>query len=247
MKTLAYIVCHYGKEYLEYSIKSVIDSVDEILILYSSKPTFGHGTDIPNPDSYEELRSIADKFSKVKWMDVTVNGEGNHRNLALGYAGNNFDIVLAVDADEVWNPDTVEPCINTAFDGKERRYTTNHQGWYHFYRSFNEACRDGFEPIRLTNMNARNNDQGRVTESVIYHFGYANCEKLQEYKMAIHGHKGEISNDWFTKKWLNYRKGETEYLHPASNDIWKETEPFNKDLLPDFMKDHHYYNLEKIV
>lgn len=247
MKTLAYCPVLYGKEYLEYAIKSVIDYVDEFLILYSQKPTYGHTTTIRNPDSYQELKDIANKFSKVTWKEVSINGEGNHRNMAMGYANNKFDIVLAVDADEVWKPDTVEPSIKEAYDGKEKRYATNHQGWYHFYRSFDEVCRDGFEPIRLTNMNVINNYQGRVTQSVIYHFGYANCEKLQEYKMAVHGHKGEISNDWFTKKWLNYRKGQTEYLHPASNDIWKETEPFNKQLLPDFMKQHPYFNMDKIV
>lgn len=246
MKTLAYIPLHYGKEYLEYSIKSVVDSVDEILILYSSKPTFGHVTTIKNPDSYEDIRSIVYKFSKVKWMNVAINGEGNHRDMAINYAKGKFDIVLAVDSDEVWKPDTIEPCIKQAYDGKERRYATNHQGWHHFYRSFNEVCRDGFEPIRLTNMKVINNDQGRVTDNVIYHFGYANCEKLQEYKMAIHGHKGEISGNWFAQKWLNYRKGETEYLHPASKDIWKLTELFDKNTLPYFMKEHPYYNLSII-
>ena len=250
MKTLAYTPCHYGKEYLKYSLQSIHDHVDQILILYAKNPTYGHATSISNPDSENELKDICNQFSKVVWKEVpqNLNGEGRHRDLAISYGqSGGFDIVLAVDSDEVWQPNTVEPAIKQAYDGYERRYTTNHQGWYHFWRSFNEVCRDGFEPIRLTNLNRSNNNQGRVLDSVIYHFGYANCERLQEYKMSVHGHKSEISNQWFTKKWLNYKKGETTHLHPASNDVWIHTEPFDKNQLPEFMKAHPYFELGKIV
>jgi hypothetical protein len=250
MKTLAYIPLHYGKEYLKYAIQSVEASVDTVLILFSPHPTYGHHTSLSNPDKTEELRSIVNQFTKCKWIEIPsgLNGEGRHRDLAIQYGvDNKFDIVLAVDADEVWKPETVEPAIKSAYDQGQRRYATNHQGWFHFWRSFNEVCRDGFEPIRLTNLKRSNNDQGRVTESIIYHFGYANCVNLQEYKMSIHGHKSEIADNWFAKKWLNYKRGETKQLHPASRDIWNETESFDKNTLPDFMKDHPYFNFDRIV
>ncbi len=249
MKVLAYTPLHYGKEYLKYAIESVHDFVDEVLILYSPYPTYGHGSSLPNPDSYADLTTITNQFKKVTWMNIPrTNGEGTHRDMAIHYGTDNkYDIVMAVDADEVWKPETVEASIKQAYDGHERRYATNHQGWYNFWRSFNEVCRDGFEPVRFTNLNRKNNTQGRVTESVIYHFGYANCIELQRYKMSVHGHKGEISDNWFESKWLNYEKGKTTKLHPASNDVWIETEPFDKTTLPTFMHSHAYFNLEKII
>lgn len=248
MKTLAYIPLHYGKEYLRYAIESVYDSVDQILILYTQKPSYGHGTNIKNPDTSRELMDCVSGLNKVNWMNVNVNGEGKHRDLAIAYAKRNgYDIVLAVDADEVWEPNTVDLAIKQAFDGKERRYATNHKGWITFYRSFNDIVTDGFEPIRLTNMNRGNNDQGRVTENIIYHFGYANCERLQAYKMAIHGHKDDIQRDWFTKKWLNFDRDKTEYMHPATDAYWIKSERFDKTVLPELLKKHPYYNLDKIV
>jgi hypothetical protein len=246
MKTLAYIPLFYGKEYLEYVLKSLEGNVDDILILYTDHPSYGHGSELSNPETKEELKAITDKFNCI-WQDIPQNltGEGRHRDLAEKHASN-YDVLMAVDSDEVWKPETIEPCIKAAYDGKERRYRTNHQGWYHFWRSFNEVFRDGFEPERFINMRRHTPDKGRVLEPVIYHFGYANSIRLQEYKMSIHGHKSEVSNQWFTDKWLNYKRDETKNMHPSSRDVWKETEPFNKETLPDHMKDHPYFNLDRI-
>lgn len=249
MKTLAFTPILYGKEYLEYALKSVRPFVDNWLILYTDHPTYGHGSELSNPDSKEELKEICDRYN-CDWREVPQNltGEGRHRDLAVNYAiSEKYDILMSVDADEVWEPSTVEPCIKEAYDGNDRVYRTNHAGWRHFYRSFNEVCRDGFEPERFLNLNRHAPTKGRVLQNVIYHFGYANSEKLQRYKMSVHGHKSEVSNQWFTDKWLNYKKGETRSLHPASSDVWNETEDFNKNLLPDHMKEHPYFNLDRIV
>lgn len=247
MKTLAYVVYHYGIEYLKYSIEAIHPFVDEILILYSDKPTFGQNSDIPNPDTEADLINIITEFDKITLQLCHPNGEGKHRTIAVDYGrAHGYDIVMAVDADEVWHPNTVRPAIEQAHRQKFSRYGVMHSGWYHFWRSFNEVNKDGFEPIRFHNLRVNNNDEGRV-EGTVYHFGYANREKLQEYKMSIHGHKAEIKSDWFTKKWLNYQKGKTTHLHPASNDIWIETQPFDKTQLPDLLKKHPYYNLDKIV
>ena len=60
--------------------------------------------------------------------------------------------------------------------------------------------------------------------------GYAISEELMRYKLSCHGHKSEIPLDWFENKWLNYKRGETKYLHPASRDIWVETEDFKGNI-----------------
>jgi len=65
MKRLSATICHYGKDFLEYALKSVENSVDEMLILYSRNPTMGHSRNMINPDSGEELKAIADKFEKA--------------------------------------------------------------------------------------------------------------------------------------------------------------------------------------
>lgn len=249
MRTLGYCPYNYGREYIEYSLKSVIDHVDEFLILYSGQPSYGQSGLIKNPEKYSDLIEITDQFPKVTVKSIpTVNGENKHRGMATEYANSKgYDLLFAVDADEVWNPETVEKAKKTAYDGGKKRYGVNHQGWFHFWRSFNEVNKDGFEPIRWTNLNVRNNNDQGTTSGMVYHFGYANSVELQRYKMSIHGHKGEIKNTWFDQKWLNYEKGVTKQLHPASNDIWIETQYFDKYSLPEFMKDHPYFNLDRII
>ena len=54
MKTLAYYPVHYGAEYLDASIRSISDQVDKIVILYTTHPSYGHGTSTPCPESESE-------------------------------------------------------------------------------------------------------------------------------------------------------------------------------------------------
>ena len=44
VKRIAFYALHYGREYLAWSVRSVQDAVDEIHVLYSDRPTFGHQT-----------------------------------------------------------------------------------------------------------------------------------------------------------------------------------------------------------
>ena len=104
MKTLAYIPLHYGKEYLEVTIKSIDPHVDKILILYTNTPSYGQDGRLKNPDTREELKNIAfDSSSKIEWVEIPkTRQENKHRELAFNYA-KGYDLIMAVDADEVWD------------------------------------------------------------------------------------------------------------------------------------------------
>jgi len=53
MKVIAYYILHYGHEYINYSMRSIYNHVDEIIILYSEHPSHGTLTALQNPDSRE--------------------------------------------------------------------------------------------------------------------------------------------------------------------------------------------------
>ena len=118
MKVYAYIPCHYGKEYLEYSIKSFEPLVDKILIFYTERPSYGTHVRVKCPDTQRELRAIAEGASnKVQWTLVNANSEGHHRDNYKRYL-NECDLMFTSDADEVWWTDKLESALKVAYDDK---------------------------------------------------------------------------------------------------------------------------------
>lgn len=245
MKVLAYIPLHYGAEYLDATIRSIDDNVDQILILYTEQPSYGQQGRLRNPDSRAQLREIADSASKkIKWVDIPQTGqEHQHRQMVHGYA-KGFDLIMAVDADEVWHPDHVREAQEAALATGLKNVSVGGDRWYHFWRSFNEVNQDGFYPVRFHCVGG-SNGATIIHKGLVYHMGYAQSEGITRYKISVHGHKS-IPGSWFNDKWLNYVKGKTTKLHPDSQDVWIETKDFDKETLPQILKDHPYYDLERI-
>jgi len=247
MKTLAFTVCHYGKEYLKYAIESVKDSVDAHLISYTERPSFGYETSLRNPDTREELKAICDQYPHVIWEDINgVMREHVHRERAFSYARqNNFDIILVVDSDEVWNPDKVKEAIDHAYNSKNGQFLVNGSQWITLWKSFNEYVNDGFAPVRLFNMHNDLKKAEHIDKGFIYHMGYCISDELMRYKISCHGHKADFekNNQWYNDKWIGYKKGSTKFLHPATEAYWQEAKDFDKTKLPDLLKKHPKYKL----
>jgi hypothetical protein len=244
MKISAYYPAHYGKEYLEASLKSVVPHVDEVLILYTDNPSYGKFTNLKNPDSRDELMAIVEKeCNSFKWVDIpATHQENQHRNMKSIYL-HDSDIIVAVDADEIW--DDLDLAIKAAWDSNYENINVSGSQWYHFWRSFNECHRDGFAPTRFHCKKGKQGT-GLIDKGTVYHMGYAQSEAITEYKISCHGHKS-ISGSWYSEKWLNYKRGETTHLHPDSQTVWIETQNFDKTTMPSYLKDHPYYGLDKIV
>jgi cellulose synthase/poly-beta-1,6-N-acetylglucosamine synthase-like glycosyltransferase len=248
MKVIAYYIIHYGKDYLSYSIRSIYESVDEIVIFYTDRPSHSSGTLLKCPDSEQDLMQAAveyDPENKVKWLKGNWNAENEHRGAAYNYAkANNADVLLAVDADEVWKPEILKELIQYTYNNNVGQLLV----WMrHLWRSFDYVCDDMMRQARVHNMYAdfQNIKYADLRENCIWHFGYARSFKDVEYKISIHGHRGE----WRDSGWLeNVYKvwPPTPDVHPTCANTWSPI-PFNKELLPEFMRDHPYYNIEKIT
>lgn len=241
-RIIAYCPIHYGAEYLEAAIKSVEPFVEKIIMLYTEKPSYGFGTDRPCPESQELLKLIALQASpKVQWEVCAPGDEGHHRGLIMNYA-QDYDGVLAFDADEVFDqvdlPVALELCFQT-----DKRYI-GFGGYINFWKSFNYACYDGFTPIRFINL--RNHGGQGVVSCKVYHFSTAQKDEIMRYKLEIHGHKDEIRAGWFD---LTYQLWTPENnfgdLHLVAIGLWNAT-PFDKTTMPQILKDHPNYNKELI-
>lgn len=242
MKVVAYTPLLYGKKYLQYAIASVADFVDRHIILYTPEPSYGHGTDLSCPDTEEQLRECVSEFQHVKWMHAPgARSETEHRGAVMGCLDGTEDILLPVDADEVWHPVSLDACLRTVYtynSMREWRVT----GMVHLWKSFNWACTDQMAPVRLVDL--RHDKGENHIHCRIYHFGYAQDLYTTRYKWAIHGHKPELRPNWFEEKFVNWQPGD-EDVHPTCEGVWNP-KPFDKKFMPLFMKFHPYYDLEVI-
>jgi hypothetical protein len=243
-KILAYVSCHYGKDYLGYAIRSIYPFVDKILILYTPKPSYGHHTELVNPDNEKDIRLAAFKFGdpdhKIKWMEGQYGNEGQHRHVATEYAQNmGYDTVMALDYDEIWDHESIRSAIQYVINSDKKIFRVP---MIHFWRSFNYVCRDLAQPVRFTKLSGEG-DAYVPLETPVYHFGYAIPTDLLAYKSSIHGHKDEWRENWFNEVWLADRRTD---VHPTCEQDFWTPEDFDKRKLPKFMRKHPFYNLEVI-
>lgn len=241
MKVCAYIMCHYGAEYLEVSIKAIEPVCDKIFIIYSQKPSHSHGTIDECPEKEWQLKFIAQNASpKVEWKSYELfSHEGAHRNEIFNFT-DGFDICVNADADEVWDTESLKQAIEDASKLDNRFIQVN--GFVHFWKSFNHICTDGFLPVRIINLHSDNPVQGCVNGR-IYHFGYAQNIEMMEYKWKIHGHHSELREDWWSK-YLDWKEGD-EDVHPVAKNLWTPYR-FDKTTLPEILKNHENFHKDVI-
>jgi hypothetical protein len=191
--------------------------------------------------------------------------EGVQRDLALEYVKRaGAELVLVVDCDEIWDKTVLKSMLNEVWtNGKKRINLVN---MVHFWRSFNWACYDEGWPQRILDLRyppqKEYGDWNFLSETEfgrVYHFGYAVTSRIMHYKWEIHGHKNELRPNWLTEIWpywppvypdtdgtIRYPGNKPFCCHPTNENNFWEPEPFDKRRLPDFMRDHHFWGVDKI-
>lgn len=248
MNVQSYTVLHYGKDYLSYAIRSIYHQVDGIHVVYSPHPSHGHKTQVKPIESRCDLVDAALAYNpdrKVSWHEVSnAWQETQHRNVALGICrASGAELALVLDADEVWPSDILGQALDYVWKSNSARdWLVNFTS---LWRSFNWVVRDDLWPVRIIDFR-HSGGVGYVPKEFgpIYHFGYAVTDKVMRYKWQIHGHKDELRSDWFGTKWSVWPP--VPDCHPTNERNFWVPEPFNKELLPDFMREHPFYGLERI-
>ncbi|MEK6882497.1 MAG: hypothetical protein AABY22_22945 [Nanoarchaeota archaeon] len=247
IKVIAYSPIHYGAEYLKESLMSVINHVDKIVAVYSETPSYGHGTTAECPEKEMDLFKIAMDVcgDKLIWRKEKFHNEGEHRSFIYNFT-EGFDLVLALDADEVFKEadGELDNALRVAYEGDKRYYGI--AGYLNFWKSFSHICTDGFTPIRITNL--KNKSGEGVVPCTIYHFSCAQSNVIMDYKYEIHGHKNEIRDNWLQNIYYKWTpENQFKFLHPTSMDIWGEAIPFDKNTLPESLKNHPNFNKHIII
>lgn len=249
---IAYYTLHYGKEYLAWSIRSIQDAVDEIHMLYTKTPSFGHGTSLVCPDTEEELRFEAARFANkpIIWHTGAWGNEGQHRNEIHRIATERkAELILTVDADELWDTETAKSALQSVWNQNGAGATLVR--FVHFWRSLDYVCYDAAMPERIRDIRYSPQNKWYLDkqEFPVLHFGYAQSEKLMNYKWNIHGHQNELRPDWMANKFLPWQPG-IDDVHPTcTNGFWnpqKISQPL-QNKVKELLHDHPYFGKDKII
>lgn len=253
MKVIGYCALLYGREYLFWAIRSVIDYIDEFHVIYdqTGHGSHGHVTDRECPDKRSELISEATRAAgdKLRWHDAGPFAyEGQQRDSIHQYAPD-ADIILVVDADELWPESFLQmlryndyKAVSDTGDLPKR--------WrlpmIHFWRSFYRAIlHDPAYPERVIFPHGQRNEAWTCSDCrPICHMGYAQRSDLVEFKQHTHGHKDQWrQDDWFHSVFMANAQAN---CHPVGSDYWTPERVNPWDYMPAFMTDHPYANLEVI-
>jgi hypothetical protein len=238
MRVIGYIPLMYGAEYLEACIKSMEPWVEKILIVYTEKPSQGHATNFPCPESELELIEVAkNASSKIEWHKGEFGSEAEHRNYILKYS-EGYDLVFTLDADEIVEQKDIAHALKLAYESDKRHIGIS--GFVNFWRSFDYACYDSFIPYRIVNL--RNGGGLGQVDCRIYHFSTAQKLETVRFKWNVSGHKDELRRGWIDDIYLAWTpENQIKDLHPVALGLWNAT-PFNKTTLPEILKSHPNYN-----
>jgi len=249
-KIISYMICHYGLDYIKYALQSVEPSVEKMHIVYTPYPSHGHrvndlGSIESGQDILQEIFQLKNQ-QKIAWSETHHSEqEGQHRDLSVSLCEKDgAELILVVDCDEVWPAEMLQQTLEYVWkENSARNWCVN---MTHLWKSFNWCCRDHNWPVRI--LDTRHSDGTAFIPKEfgdVYHFGYATTNKLMRYKWEIHGHKYELRDRWIQDTWEKWEPGIND-VHPTNErDFWIP-ERFDKTLLPKFMRDHPFYNLEII-
>lgn len=244
MKVIAYTVLHYGRDYLAYAIRSVIDHIDEYWVLYTPVGSHGSRTNIPCPETRDELYAIAQKAAgdKLHWVDGDWVYEGQQRE-AIHQLAPDADAILVIDADEIYTPETVESFLLAARYEQARIFRVP---MIHYWRSLHRCIlHDPASPVRLVLPKVRSGEE-KLQCPPINHLGYAQRIEIVRYKLLTHGHRNEFRRDlnWFADVFLD--ESRVNDLHPVGSAFWNWEAVNPLDYLPGFMQEHPYFKQDII-
>lgn len=245
-KVVGFTALHYGRDYLAYAIRSIIDHIDEYHVAYSAIGSHGHRSDVKCPETREELYAIASAAAgdKLRWHDGEWEHEGWQRDSIFDNAPD-ADAIIVLDADEIWPEDLIKTVVELPADkAPVRRLRVQ---MVHFWRSFYRAVlHDPAFPIRIIYPKVDTDREFTLSyPGKIAHMGYAQRPEIVQYKQLTHGHRNEWRRDvdWFADKFMANAQTDT---HPVGSEFWWPERVDPMDYMPRWMQDHPYYHMQVI-
>jgi len=232
MKIAAVYSVYNEEEYIAYSIRSVRDHVDQVVVNVNRQPWNRSGSLQPAPfppDRTEDVvRALARQDPNVVVQTGTWATEVAHRQAGMAYClEHGFDYYFLVDGDEVYRPDHLDALLDEI-----RRHPS--VGTFHikcviFWRSFAYRIPPDVmkwtpwrvfkihrtrrilglpfpHETRFVGDNKTNSPGPRhlvpPERCVFYHFSYARSEAKMRQKISTFSVADQVHDGWFERVWL---------------------------------------------
>jgi hypothetical protein len=238
---VAFSRVHYGKDYLSDVIRSALPFVDRFLVMYTPVPTFGRSTPLRCPDTRDEIHELAVSSAgdKLDWREDVPVEAGTAISIY-----NDADMVIEMDADEVYHQDLLAHMVESYRTGKLTEYCYR-LPFLHHWRSFYYTCKDASWPARLYIPANKGKDTVYYEDApaFVHHFGYARSTSDMQYKWETSVHMPELRLDWWDT-WKAFPDRLTD-LHPTIENYWC-AEPLDRAALPAALINHPYGDMEVI-
>lgn len=258
---IAVYVVHYGQDYLEYSIRSIYDHVDKIIISVGLKSWSYKGSKPIDENFLKWILDLPKKYEKIQIITGEWSKDEDQRNDTIQYV-KDFDYYFLLDYDEIYDPVNLDGFYDFAEDHKE--FSVFRIPFLNFWRSFGYVIQEEvFSPVqRFFRIGRRfkfklsciSSYKRRVQVDVpsdiccCYHFSYAKTVEEISYKINTWMHAPDISANWLERfvDWNGNRTMKNLYPLRGQEQIWKKAMEFDKNRLPFLLQSHPYYSLDVI-
>lgn len=250
MKKVAFMIVYNDADYVDYAIQSVIDWVDEMIVVEGAfEITMKNGKP---PRSDDGTLEILEKWKSHPKMTIVHANKKEHKDhYDIGYQWaktRNADWAILVDSDEVWTKpmmDLMDRAMNRAiqrsefvkeFRVREYCFINDFSHWYEgLYPRVFRVEKDAFfvydNEVQFKEGRGRH-DCCNIGEKNIYHYGYVRHNKRwqmkQDYMFEKDGNPS-IKND--------YKLEGNSYVIPQDLPIYKFAGKH-----PELMQKHPFYN-----
>jgi len=243
----------FSEEWLEVSVKSVVDYMYKILFVVSN---VAWGDDPKNPKiSGDNLEPILNKL-KTKYPEKVIIIRGDY-NKQLMHVQTGLDYIkkeipeathcLYIDGDEIYTKQQI-----TTLLGLAKRFKYFNKAIRINYNTYFKTIYYKVWPIKYPTAlvlfpilpwvkyrNSRNvNAKIEDIPSLFYeHPGYVrNSEQKMKDKIKAHMETEQINGDWYHDVWVNWTPEHTNF-HPTTPEFWEKVIPVKKEELPKVMVD----------
>lgn len=247
--------CLFNEEnYITYSLRSIYDAVDKIIVLVSQQPWKGILS--PPDKTLDIVRNFPDPEKKIICETGHWRNQSEERNYALSICKNlGMNYYWVIDADEIYEDQTIEIIKEGLL--KHSDVVNFYCGWWTYWRSFYYRI----DPAEISTfiigkivssfkiVNARQPSSGKTLRlnCFLHHYSYARpFEQIRRKMTNIQGPGGPIRSDWLNKfqQWPKNRSvGD---LHPFWSNHWKRAVKITWGI-PPVLRDHPWAAKEIIT
>lgn len=245
------------EDYIKYSIDSIYNYVDKIIIVFG---VAWSGLSIKKDRTRNILKEYDDRDNKFIIEDTNCKSEIEQRNKCLEIAKSfGIDYYWLIDGDEIYEKKGIE------LIRKKLKENLNidcfKSFWYVYWRSvyYRIFPVTGPTPIIMRIIPSlifrglrepsgmKSSYVFSTVENMIYHFSYAKSPVKIKEKISTFSHSHQILPGWFENiflKWENNR--EMIDIHPVYKNHFKRAIKIDFKSLPEVMKSHPFTKIDVI-